>query len=280
MAEVILRLTRPLPPFYSERNTIYHYDSELGWFPNPSLEGMCRYVHVHHNTMGFRDREIPPDAKNVLAVVGDSFVYGYDVKQEEVFTERLRHLLPRSTIVNLGVSGYGTDQEFLLLQKQLPRLNPKSVLLVFNSNDWQDNETNKRYGYYKPYFVSEAGSLRVQGIPVPKCLLYYPAAYPRLFKSALVVRTAELIWKKVAQRWPVVQVPNPTLPLLLTIRDYVQSHHARFILGFIDITTEEKKFCVQSEIQCVNLHSAHLSDTGHWDAKGHQEIAQTLSAIL
>src|ERR1700704_7186870 len=73
-----------------------------------------------------------------------------------------------------GVSGYGTDQEYLLLQDLWSKVNPAVVvLIVCTDNDRQDNSSNIRYeGYQKPYFTIAAdGALVLQGQPVPKSRL-------------------------------------------------------------------------------------------------------------
>ena len=280
LGEIVMRCVYTPPPLYTERNTLYRYDPELGWFPIPLLQGTCRNVRVRHNAMGFRDREHPDESKKALVVLGDSFVYGYDVEQNQVFTHLLQERLPEWNVYNLGVSGYGTDQELLLLQKYSARLNPKIVLLLFNGNDWQDNGTNKRYGYFKPFYTFENNHLQLQGVPVPKCLLYYPAAYPRLFKSVLVIRLAELIWRPIARRWPVVRVADPTFPLLLAMRDAVESRHARFLLGFTDMIPVERRFCDEERLACLDLRSSHVTDTGHWDPRGHQNAADKIFHFL
>ena len=68
-----------------------------------------------------------------------------------------------------GVSGFGTDQEYLLLQKLWPKVKPAVVVLIFcTDNDRDDNRSNIRYeGYQKPYFMLTAqGSLVLAGQPV------------------------------------------------------------------------------------------------------------------
>ena len=72
------------------------------------------------------------------------------------------------------MSGYGTDQEYLLLKKLWPKVKPAVVvLIVCTDNDRQDNSTNIRYeGYQKPYFTTAAdGAMVLHGQPVPKSRL-------------------------------------------------------------------------------------------------------------
>ena len=75
-----------------------------------------------------------------IAVLGDSFVFGSGVAQDAILTRRLAaHLGPGFEIVNLGVPGYGTDQELLTLRRWGRKLAPDLVLLGFFWNDIMEN---------------------------------------------------------------------------------------------------------------------------------------------
>ena len=289
MMEITFRLIdKKRPELYNERNTLYRYDSALGWYPKPNFQGMFYYephqpVWVRHNSMGFRDREHEPKRHPVLAILGDSYVYGFNVDQKERFSELLGQKMPGWEIYNLGVSGYGTDQEYLLLRKLFDPIQPDAVLLIFCSNDHDDNSTNRRYGYYKPYFDMRHGRLALSGVPVPKSLLYFPSAYPLLFKSVVVARMAEMIWRPIAGHyWPTVRVPDPTGPLLLMMRDEVEKRGATFEVGFIGYGPEEKAFCQATHLYCFETNSSHVYKTagGHWNVEGHREVAEQIDRYL
>ena len=115
-----------------ERNLAYRYDERLGWFPKEgtttSFKG-SRRISVAHNRRGFRDIEHQVGDASRILFLGDSFVWGYDVEQSERFTERLRTGFPDWPIYNLGISGYGTDQAFLLLIDQFDFYRPDIVFL-------------------------------------------------------------------------------------------------------------------------------------------------------
>ena len=134
----------------------------------------ARTIHVHHNSLGLRDEEFTLDAKPTIMFLGDSFVWGLDAEAGERFTELLKPRIPEYKILAAGVSGFGTDQEYLLLKKLWPKVKPAVVVLIFcTDNDRDDNSSNIRYeGYQKPYFTTSAdGSLVLAGQPVPKSRL-------------------------------------------------------------------------------------------------------------
>src|SRR3990170_1148374 len=119
------------------RNTVYRFDPTLGWFPIENheevFEGSIRF-HTQSNSEGFRDVE--HDLKNVekprVAVLGDSFTWGYDVEAGDRWTDILQQRLPEIEIFNCGVSGYGTAQNLLLYREKVRHYGPDLVLLLYS----------------------------------------------------------------------------------------------------------------------------------------------------
>jgi hypothetical protein len=234
MLEVGLRVFKnPLEPPLDEKNLVYRYDPDLGWFPIPNLEKQfvaSRRISIRNNGMGFRDHEYTAKKKPRLIFLGDSFVWGFDVEQNERFTEQLQAMLPEWEILNLGVSGYGTDQEFLLLQKVVDTLRPDVVLTIFCSeNDQTDNSSNSRYGYFKPYFVAKGNELHVSGTPVPRALRSYYGTFPILFKSRSV-REFAMLWDNYSESHA-QSVPDPTAQLLREMKGFSQRKGAPFFVA-------------------------------------------------
>ncbi|MGY8827145.1 MAG: SGNH/GDSL hydrolase family protein [Candidatus Latescibacterota bacterium] len=126
-----------------ERSLTYRYDELLGWFPKESNQQKFtgyRTISVKHNSYGFRDHEYQIKDKPRIAFLGDSFVWGFDAEEDERFTNKLQKLIPQWEVLNLGVSGYGTDQEFLLLKKWHPIIQPNIFFLVYTAgSDDLDN---------------------------------------------------------------------------------------------------------------------------------------------
>jgi hypothetical protein len=267
-----------------ERVLTYQYDEELGWFPEPSsdrtIEGTRRF-HVRHNARGFRDAEHGPKQRPRLLVLGDSFVWGFDVEAGDRFTDRLGEGLPGWEVLNLGVSGYGTDQELLLLRREIAHYAPEIVLLVFaEENDRQDNTHNRRYGpYYKPYFVREAADLALRGTPVPRPLPYLARAHPRLF-SSVVVRAACQVW--LDRRHPALRVPDASEQLVLAVRDVAEAHGARFALAVQGRGAEMLAFARARGVPAVGVANRQRYPRfgGHWTPAGHAFVAERILALL
>jgi hypothetical protein len=168
--EIFLRVAdlRELREGVSERSLSYRYDAELGWAAVPgssSVVNNARTVHAQHNSLGLRDIEFSLDAQPTILFLGDSFVWGLDAEAGERFTDLLRPHITGYKVLAAGISGYGTDQEYLLLKRLWSKVRPAVVVLIFcTQNDRLDNRTNIRYeGYQKPYFATTADGSLVLG---------------------------------------------------------------------------------------------------------------------
>ena len=171
VAEALLRVV-PLGFSTSaggDRGYFSQFDPELGWAPVPSttqyhtVDGFS--VRVHQNSLGLRsstETALKNDGtRHRVIVLGDSYVWGFGAEQEDIFTEPSTHGRDDLELINLGVSGYGTDQELLLYRRLGKKIEADEVVLVFTTyNDISNNMSRKQYGYYKPVF-SNNGKLVV-----------------------------------------------------------------------------------------------------------------------
>jgi lysophospholipase L1-like esterase len=86
--------------------------------------------------------EKPPGTKRIVSL-GDSFTAGYEVEGNQTFSSILERDLAdhgyRVEVLNTGVSGYGTAEEDLYLERELFRYSPDLVLVSFCGNDLVDN---------------------------------------------------------------------------------------------------------------------------------------------
>lgn len=287
--EVFLRVAdfRELREGVSERSLSYRFDSELGWMPIPgssSIVTNARTVHAHHNSLGLRDDEFVLDAKPTIMFLGDSFVWGLDAEAGERFSELLKPRIPGYKILAAGVSGFGTDQEYLLLRKLWPKVKPAVVVLIFcTGNDRDDNSTNIVYeGYQKPYFVTGAdGSLVLQGQPVPKSRLQ-AIKEDWWVRNVWLVRVANAVYLKL--RHPKLSVPDPTNGIVDKIRELVEANGAKFLVGLQTSDPDLVRHLQSKQIPFVAFDGAEAypgRGTGaHWTPEGHKLVAERLLGLL
>ncbi|MCA8943048.1 MAG: SGNH/GDSL hydrolase family protein, partial [Planctomycetes bacterium] len=125
---------------------LFRRDPDCGWTMAPSTE--VRHdlhwgtsVTIRTNGAGFRDVEFDADDdRPLVAVIGDSFAFGYGVENDESFPARLREALPTCHVVNCGQTGYNLAQTRALLERDVARLCPDTVVLSFCMNDIEEQE--------------------------------------------------------------------------------------------------------------------------------------------
>ena len=287
--EVLLRVAdfRMLREGTTERSLSYRYDPELGWAPaanSDSVANNVRSVHVHHNSLGLRDSEFSRDGTPTIIFLGDSFVWGLDAEAGERFTELLKPRVAGYKILSAGVSGYGTDQEYLLLQRIWPKIQPAVVVLVFcTQNDRLDNSTNIRYeGYQKPHFeIAADGSLVLKNVPVPKARLQYIREdwwVRNLWLGRLVTASY------VGVRYPLVTVPDPTERLVDMMREFVEANGAKFMVGLQYRDEQLIHHLEASKIPFISFDGAEFypgeGAGAHWTPDGQKFVADRVMQLL
>ncbi len=131
------------------------FDKELLWRHDPHYRyeapyqgnigrALCippdpaRTVAVRYDRNGFRNARDLDSAE--IVVIGDSYMEGYFTPDERVITTRLSELQEKS-VANLGHSGYGPQQELVVLQRFGFPLAPQTVIWAFfEGNDFLDAE--------------------------------------------------------------------------------------------------------------------------------------------
>ena len=171
-AEVLLRVSgyqpiqNPMGPRW-----MYRADPELGFALTPGFAG--RHVHpefevrVEVDERGLRDIPYAGEPARRVLVLGDSMVFGYGVEAEETFCELLQQDLEDVEVVNAGVSGYGPNEQVVLLERLVEPLDPDVIVSsFFFANDLRDTldpqETVLGGLVFTPAFASqiEASPLR------------------------------------------------------------------------------------------------------------------------
>jgi len=286
--EIFLRVANfaELRETLTVRSLAYDYDAELGWMPVPNSSGAVtsfRTTHYKHNSLGLRDEEFTLDDKPTILFLGDSFVWGLDSEAAERFTDLLKPKIPDHKIIPAGVSGFGTDQEYLLLQRLWPRVKPAVVVLIFCSqNDRLDNSTNIRYdNYFKPYFATQPdGSAVLMGQPVPRSqLLHYRDDW--LVRNLWLVRLATDAY--VRFRYPPVSVPDPTEELVGKIRQYVEDNGSKFLVGIQHHDDALATYLEANGIPFAKLDGIPFYTQGwgpHWTPEGQKIVAGRILDLL
>lgn len=270
----------------------YLYDPLLGWRNIPGWEATTFGHPVKINRLGMRSspirREKPPGIRRLL-VLGDSLMWGFGVSQEDLFTEKLEQLLnagpdagPPWEVLNTGVSGWGTDQEWLYLREEGIHFQPDAVLLAFYIlNDPADISNPVRYGLNKPMFLDTR--LTLGHVPVPK-----PGETgPPLITQAPALDLCGALFEAMANL-----CRNQGIPLILMKFGYqpgvaprLDAFHADWIQrysrpshqGWVTLDLDQAFSRLSPEDQARLFEG--VSD-GHWGPFGHQQAAKEAASML
>ena len=137
-------------------STIDGLNYELG----PDRDLPVGSIRVKTNSVGMRDDELrePSDSLVRIAVVGDSYVFGYGVEMEDTFCHQLEALLNLDAeltsdgsvfeVVNLGVGGYTTRDEALVVEHRALPLNPALIIVAYVLNDPETEAIQPLHTYF------------------------------------------------------------------------------------------------------------------------------------
>lgn len=170
------------------------YHPLFGWSIKPNLrayqaEGL---PPVTTNAQGWRAlHDYARDRRagvTRLAVLGDSFTFGEQARDEDVWTVMLEDQLDRAEVLNFGVHGFGTDQQLRVLEEEAITYRPDVVVLGFFVEDILRNGLAFR-DYAKPMFVLRDGALVLTNSPVPapdRILAESPSGRPWSFLAQFI----------------------------------------------------------------------------------------------
>ena len=171
LAEMALRVVGFSAPIWHQP------DPELGWKLRPGIAAWFTKegrAFVRTNAQGARDRDHAlhkPEDVYRIAVLGDSYSEAMQVERDKAYWALLPARLEscgfepgkRIEVMNFGVSGYGTAQQYVMLVSSAIRYAPDLVLLQFtNGNDVKDNSFALADDKARPFFMLEAnGAVRL-----------------------------------------------------------------------------------------------------------------------
>ncbi|MBX7139117.1 MAG: SGNH/GDSL hydrolase family protein [Oligoflexia bacterium] len=112
----------------------------------PHIDTRFQRAHVTTNSCGMRDPERSigrPPGTYRIALLGDSFAFGWGVEHTQSFGAQLEANLNRLAsgslhfeVLNFGVPGYSTFQEYNQFLERVADFDPDDVLLYFVDNDF------------------------------------------------------------------------------------------------------------------------------------------------
>lgn len=216
-------LSKFAPDSRANFRKFHELDKYIGYKGIPNAEGERTdgiiESYVKMNSHGFRDRERDYEkGKDVfrIAVLGDSVIEALQLPLEKAFTSVLERNLnsesdKRFEVINLGIAGFGTAQEYLMLKHYGLKYQPDLVILgFFIFNDIRNNSLilDSKYSGRNiddrstPYFILNNGeieelSFRIGKRKIIKTFLarLFPNTYYLIGDSVRVPWLVNLLWR-------------------------------------------------------------------------------------
>ena len=130
-----------------------HPDDQMIYDLRPNLALNFQGAPVQTNSCGMRERELTlqkPVGTFRIAIIGDSFTFGWGVKEELAFPRQLEKILNNSLsragpdkrninnveVLNFGVPGFSPFQAVATFEQKALDYNPDAVVLFFIENDF------------------------------------------------------------------------------------------------------------------------------------------------
>ena len=279
--------------YASKRVRLFRSDTQAGWSNKPDLltkqtNAIGREWSIRTDENGQRIIAQNPFTGRMILILGDSLSFGEGVEIEDRFDVRMLSSLSGTRVINTGVMGYGTDQEYVAFTNWKHLLGAGDiVLVVLNQSDYFDVLRRRFFGRAKPYFEKEGASLT-----------FRPPRIGVLERWSDISRLAAVVARLLEPR----AVPDESLDLsqsteiisfiLGRIRTeapprvkVVLAHQGTGEFRTPKLGLSSTIFC-QSVDVCVALddvlaaHPAHLLPDGHWSPSGHAAVAKALSKAL
>ena len=182
----------------------------------------------------------------------------------------------------MGVSGYGNDQELLLLRDQINFYKPELIILVFCAdNDRLDNSMNIRYvNYYKPYFEQHKSTLLLKGQPVPHSAIHWFSENPFASKSYLI-RMVVNAWFRNKNPEQIL-VPDPTHLIIREMFQLASKNDSKLLIGLQKKDDPLIAFMDTTGIEYTDLSNDYVFpfSGNHWTPRGHRHVAEKLRPYL
>lgn len=184
IGEMVIAFIKPQPVLMTTSPGMFfiRHDPTLGWANRAGSDDQYNpapgipQTRITINAQGERNKLYPMEkGKGVrrILVLGDSNAFGYGVDEGRRFSDLLAtELPPNYQVINLGVFGYATDQEALLLEQKITAYKPDLVVLAYSPGDLAENTCSVNTGAGKPFFRMEGEQLSMHNVPVPETSPY------------------------------------------------------------------------------------------------------------
>jgi hypothetical protein len=127
--------------YVTKRDHLFRSDAQTGWSNAPNLQttrinAAGQEWSIRTDQSGQRLIAQNPRDKHRILILGDSLSFGEGIDIKDRFDVKLLSSLPGARVINTGIMGFGTDQEYVAFQSWKHLLESGDiVLIVLNQGD-------------------------------------------------------------------------------------------------------------------------------------------------
>ncbi|MCP3957968.1 MAG: hypothetical protein GY719_08960 [bacterium] len=297
-AELLWRFARSRGYGPATNSSYVVHDDALGWRYSPNatsrhLSGDFDVeIHIdrHGNRVPGQDQAGQDQADSGLSsglprvvFLGDSLTFGWGVRSEDSFPFLIGQQLDVEGI-NLGVAGYGTDQEYLKLRRDGLPLGPAVVVLTFCQNDLSEVMSGREYGRTKPRYRIDGPRLVLsEAADRTSALERYSSLYRSLRYFLSRRSSAPLEGERLTQARALVR------RLICSMAEDSRQAGARFLVVYAGERWLGQALA-EDGIEAIDVgeplqraddeEPVTFQGDPHWNAHGHRVVAASIGAAL
>lgn len=310
-----LVLKRILPPVY--RATRY------GWsvVPNRTEEkrvqdspGNFRTITIRHFQHGFKRWGDVHTAKTKMLIIGDSVTHMRLVSNGEEWYSYLERASGDLELFVFGGGGYGSLQEFMVLDDFMDEIRPDVILIQFCSNDYENNVYDldvRGYPYnnhgVRPYWEDDRIVFRLplpwEGVRRQSFLAdRVLAIYDRIVLNRAANNPGDYLKKKSvrekamapAQKQQLAYLREKSVAVTRTIYHMIRERTEGIpvhVFNFSDDPVVEE-ICRENQFECISgidhvlaVHEnagmcLRVPNDGHWNVLGNRIVGEQMVAYF
>lgn len=287
-------------------------DELLGWKtkPNYTFSGKMKDsenqpypVDLRYDQNGFKAFGKIQTTKPKIFFIGDSYTSSIEVSNEKAYFNLIGDSLAVE-IFAYGQSGYGTLQEYLILDQYIDTIQPAIIIWQVSVNDFVDNDyelellSGYKVGLRRPYLTMEDKIIYEQPIKMSQRLFPYTqflsfiykkwesyqakdqqiaeaylsthktTPYPPFTKAVLITeQVVQKIKKRLPPNTPLIAFSADRMPPSTTeFKRIFEAAGFPFLMKPVNVLRQAR-----ADGQIV-----HASDKYHWNNAGHEVMANGL----
>lgn len=305
---------------YLFKDPTFEWDDDLGWRTVGNLDltysvgdgrGASAEAHLKTDALGFRMTGLAESDRPKILILGDSFTFAREVSQDETYYARLSKELDAELFV-YGCEGYGTLQEYMILERFIDDIEPDLLVWQFCWNDFIGNavelERQSAYnnnGMRRPYLSAEGevkyatpkpfGGLR--SFAQRRSRLVYSVLYrvDRLLGLSAIETTVE---ERIESAGGEMRAYSHSVNTTRTLLNMAKERAGKTPMMAFDVQTRSPytedftRICAEAGIEVAGDVGGAIAAAGargevvkakdgaHWNAAGHRICAETLLPAL